>query len=242
MANNWRMNPADMTVENTFDPRMSGDVGGPAGPYLGSKGANRQRAVQRTGAWNDRGMMTPGGGLAPGGAAAAGASPQAGGAAGAFGGGSSPQALAAVLRRMGGAGSGTSGQGGFSFGQQTDMNSLPGGPSAMGSQGPAATGGMRPAPWQGLNRQMYPPTAGGGASGFSGGGGQMWAGGSPTFDESAGGGFIGGGGLPGAAGGGMSPGAVPRTAGGMAFAPGMGAAGQQQADPWADFLAQYSQQ
>jgi hypothetical protein len=155
-----------------------------------------------------------------------------------------PQMLAAVLRRMGGAGGGPSGQGGFSFGQQTDMNSLPGASGTMGAQGRAVPGGMQQAPWQGLNRQMYLPTAGGGASGFSGGGGQMWAGGSPTFDEGAGGRFIGGGGLPGAAAGGMSPGmgAVPRTAGGMSFAPDAGATGQQQADPWADFLSQYSQQ
>lgn len=143
----------------------------------------------------------------------------AGGAPGAIGGGANPQMLAAVLRRMGGAGGGPSGQGGFNFGQQTSMSGAGGPPGVMGSQGPAAMGGMQQAPWQGLNRQMYPPTAGAGASGFSGGGGQMWAGGSPTFDESAGGRFIGGGGLPGA-----------------------GATGQQQADPWADFLSQYSQQ
>lgn len=175
-------------------------------------------------------------------------------AGGATGGSANPQMLARVLRRMGG-GQGVSGQGGFNFGQQTAMNGAGGPPGVMGSQGQAQSGPMLQAPWQGMNRQMYPPTpeaggaggfaggGAGGAGGFAGGGGTMWAGGSPTFNEGAGGSFIGGliggGGLPGASAGGMSPGMAPRPAGGMSFAPPVA---QQQADPWQDFLSQYSQQ
>lgn len=158
-----------------------------------------------------------GGGGAMGGGMAAGAGPQ-------------QQMLAQALRRMA-SGSGSSGQGGFNFGQQTEMNGAPGGapggaPSVMGQMGGAAQstgGGMQPADWRGMNQTMYPPAAGATGSGFAGG--RMYAGGSPTFNENAGL-------IAGASGGGMS------------FAPGMGASATQQqpTDPWQQFIAQYSQQ
>lgn len=177
-------------------------------------------------------------GGAAGAAGAAGSAGAAGGAPQGFG--PQQQMLAQALRRMA-AGSGMSAPGGFGAAQQTDMGGSAGwGPGVMGQMGGAAQstgGGMQQADWRGMNRTMYPPVPG--ASGAAGGGfagGRMYAGGSPTFDENVG--LLGGAR-------GMSPGmgAIPGTAGGMSFAPGMGAAAKPQiSDPMLAFLSQYSQQ
>jgi len=76
--------------------------------------------------------------------------------------GANPQAIADMLRRMNGGGSGVSGQGGFNFGQQTELGGGAGaGDSVMGQMG-------------------------GAAQSAGGAGRRMYAGGSPTFNESAG--------------------------------------------------------
>lgn len=194
----------------------------------------------------DVGAVYPAGGPrrgAPmgGAAGAAGSAGAAGGAPQGFG--PQQQMLAQALRRMA-AGSGMSAPGGFGAAQQTDMGGSAGwGPGVMGQMGGAAQstgGGMQQADWRGMNRTMYPPVpgaSGAAAGGFAGG--RMYAGGSPTFNESVG--LLGGAR-------GMSPGmgAIPGTAGGMSFAPGMGGAGAaakpQVSDPMLAFLSQYSQQ
>lgn len=128
---------------------------------------------------------------------AAQAKPMMGGAAGGMS--QNPQMIASLLRQMNGGGSGTSGQGGFDFGRQTDMGGVSGaGNSVMGQMGGAgqsAGGGMGPrnmfaggsrsfnenagmlgagaGSGANLNRLMYPPAAGSGMNPSQGASGQF---------------------------------------------------------------------